>query len=156
MRLAALALVASLAVTPAAAQIGGAANIAGVVTDDSGGALPGVTVTITNTATGRAQTLITNSEGRYRAVALQPGPYEVDAELQGFATVRRGVTLVVGADATLDVRLGVASLAETITVTGETHDETPSGAGRIRKPTQVSSCNERLAEAGRGDSTTEW
>lgn len=104
---------------PAAAQIGGAANIAGVVTDDSGGALPGVTVTITNTANGRAQTLVTNEEGRYRAVALQPGPYEVSAELQGFATVRRGLTLVVGADATLDLTLGVAALAETITVVGE-------------------------------------
>ena len=117
---AALALVSALAVTPSAAQIGGSANIAGVVTDDSGGALPGVTVTITNTATGRAQALTTNGEGRYRAVALQPGPYEVAAELQGFSAVRRGITLVVGADATLNVTLGVATLAETITVTGET------------------------------------
>ncbi len=73
-----------------AAQVGGSANIAGVVTDDSGAALPGVTVTITNTATGRPETLVTSNEGRYRAVALQPGPYEVTAELQGFATVRRG------------------------------------------------------------------
>lgn len=104
---------------PVHAQIGGAANIAGVVTDDSGGALPGVTVTITNTANGRAQTLVTSVEGRYRAVALQPGPYEVSAELQGFAMVRRGITLVVGADAALDLTLGVATLAETITVTGE-------------------------------------
>ena len=104
---------------PAYAQIGGAANIAGVVTDDSGAALPGVTVTITNTATGRAQSIVTGGEGRYRAVTLQPGPYEVVAELQGFATVRRAATLVVGADATLDVTLGVAALAETITVSGE-------------------------------------
>ena len=118
--IAALALVSAFAVTPAAAQVGGAANIAGVVTDDSGGALPGVTVTITNTANGRAQTLTTGSEGRYRAVALQPGPYEVVAELQGFATVRRGITLVVGSDAALDLTLGVATLAETITVSGET------------------------------------
>ena len=81
--------------------------------------MPGVTVTITNTANGRAQTLVTSSEGRYRVVALQPGPYEVAAELQGFAAVRREITLVVGADATLDVSLGVAALAETITVSGE-------------------------------------
>ena len=104
---------------PVYAQIGGAANIAGVVTDDSGGALPGVTVTITNKANGRAQTLVTSGEGRYRAVALQPGPYEVAAVLQGFATVRREIVLVVGADATLDITLGVASLAETVTVVGE-------------------------------------
>jgi hypothetical protein len=104
---------------PVYAQLGGSANVAGVVTDDSGGALPGVTVTITNTATGRVQTLVTSAEGRYRAVALPPGPYEVAAELQGFAAVRRGITLVVGSEATLDLALGVANLAETITVTGE-------------------------------------
>ena len=104
---------------PAAAQIGGAANIAGLIVDESGAALPGVTVTVTNTATGRSQSLVTGPEGRYRAVALQPGPYEVAAELQGFATVRRAVTLVVGAEAALDVTLGVAALAETITVSGE-------------------------------------
>lgn len=104
---------------PAYAQIGGAANIAGFISDESGAALPGVTVTITNTATGRAQSLVTGDDGRYRAVALQPGPYEVSAELQGFATLRRALTLVVGADATLDLSLGVATLAETVTVVGE-------------------------------------
>jgi hypothetical protein len=116
-----LVLGALLSLLPAAAlaQIGGSANIAGTITDESGAALPGVTVTITNTATGRAQALVTGPDGRYRAVALQPGPYEVACELQGFATVRRAVTLVVGADATLDLTLGVASLAETINVVGE-------------------------------------
>lgn len=57
---------------PVYAQIGGSANIAGVVSDDSGGALPGVTVTLTNTANGRAQTIVTGSDGRFRAVALLP------------------------------------------------------------------------------------
>ena len=104
---------------PLHAQIGGAANIAGVITDNSGGALPGVTVTITNTANGRVQTVITSDEGRYRAVALQPGPYQVMAELQGFATIRRAITLVVGSEQSLDLSLGVANLAETITVVGE-------------------------------------
>jgi hypothetical protein len=101
------------------AQIGGAASVAGLISDESDAALPGVTVTITNTATGRAQTLVTNAEGRYRAVALQPGPYQIAAELPGFATMRRELTLVVGADATLDLTLGVATLAETVTVVGE-------------------------------------
>jgi hypothetical protein len=114
-----LALGHALAGRPAFAQIGGAANVAGVVVDDSGAALPGVAITITNIANGRAQSLVTNDEGRYRAVALQPGPYQIVAELQGFATVRRDLTLVVGADATLDVTLGVATLAETVTVVGE-------------------------------------
>ncbi|MBM3819719.1 MAG: TonB-dependent receptor [Acidimicrobiia bacterium] len=109
----------SLLPAPAVAQIGGAANIAGTISDDSGAALPGVTVTITNTATGRTQALVTGPDGRYRAVALQPGPYEVASELQGFATVRRTISLVVGADATLDLTLGVATLTETVTVVGE-------------------------------------
>ena len=116
----ALALALAVFSPAAAAPTGGAANIAGVITDESGAALPGVTVTIINSASGRAQTLVTSGEGRYRAVALQPGPYEVTSELEGFATVRRAVTLVVGADATLDVTLAVSSLAETIMVVGET------------------------------------
>ena len=112
--------VAALVLTsvPAFAQIGGAANIGGTITDESGGALPGVTVTVTNTAIGRSQTLVTGSDGRYRAVALQPGPYELVAELQGFGTFKRQLTLVVAADSTLDITLGVGTLSETITVSG--------------------------------------
>lgn len=106
-------------VSSAFAQLGGAANISGVVTDDSGAALPGVTITITNTANGRAQTLVSSGEGRYRFVALQPGPYLITAELQGFGTIRREATLVVGADATLDLTLAVGGVAETVTVLGE-------------------------------------
>jgi hypothetical protein len=113
-----LALGALLLNAPLYAQIGGSANLGGAVTDESGGALPGVTVTVTNTATGRAQTLVTAEDGRYRAVALVPGPYEVNAELQGFATLKRAVTLVVGAEATLDLTLGVATLSETVNVVG--------------------------------------
>ncbi len=116
----AFALLGALLVAPSTyAQIGGSANLGGVVTDDSGGALPGVTVTVTNTANGRAQALVTGTDGRYRAVALVPGPYEVTAELQGFATLKRAITLVVGAEAELDLKLGVATLAETVTVVGE-------------------------------------
>jgi len=114
-----VALAGVLVSLPVYAQTGGAANIAGVIADDSGAALPGVAVTVLNTATGRAQTLVTSDEGRYRVVALQPGPYVVSAELQGFNTIRREITLVVGSEATLDLTLGVASLAETVTVVGQ-------------------------------------
>jgi hypothetical protein len=108
-----------LASAPLYGQIGGAATVAGTVSDESGAALPGVTVTITNIATGRAQSLVTSTDGRYRAVALTPGPYEVAAELQGFGTLKRAITLVVGAEAELDLTLSVATLAETVTVVGE-------------------------------------
>lgn len=98
------------------AQTAGA-NVGGTVTDDSGGALPGVTITITNKLNGRSQTLVTGPEGNYRAVALQPAPYEVRAELAGFAPVTRGITLTVGANASLNLMLGVAALQESVTVT---------------------------------------
>jgi outer membrane receptor protein involved in Fe transport len=112
-----LALVA-LVPAAASAQVD-AANVGGVVTDDTGAAIPGATVTITNRATGVTQTLTTGTEGNYRAVALQPGPYEISTEIQGFAPQRREITLTVGADATVNFRLGVAGVAETLTVVGE-------------------------------------
>ncbi len=113
---AAVAIVAAL-VAPAGAQVVGA-NLAGTVLDQSKAALPGVTVTIRNTATGREQVLVTDEAGRYRAVALQPGPYEVVAELTGFGTAKRVLTLVIGGDVRADLELGVATLQETVTVSG--------------------------------------
>src|SRR5439155_619004 len=76
---------------------GTGANIGGVVTDDTGGALPGVTVTITNKANGAVQTTVTGAAGNYRAVALQPAPYEMKAELSGFNMVKKDDTLTIGA-----------------------------------------------------------
>ncbi len=104
---------------PGQAQVVGA-NLSGRIVDDGGGALPGVTVTILNKANGALQTIVTNDEGSYRAVALQPAPYEVKAELTGFGTATREIVLTIGANATLDLRLGVATLQENITVTAET------------------------------------
>jgi hypothetical protein len=57
----------------ALAQVG--ASLAGVVTDDTGALLPGVTVTITNTANGTTQVLVTGADGNYRAIGLAPAPY---------------------------------------------------------------------------------
>jgi hypothetical protein len=101
-----------------AAQVG-AANIGGSVVDDTGAALPGVTITLTNKSNGFVETVVTGDRGNYRAVALQPAPYEIRAELTGFATVTRQVVLTVGADATVDIKLGIAAVAENVTVSGE-------------------------------------
>lgn len=100
------------------AQAGGA--IGGTVLDESGAALPGATVTVTNLSNGFTETLVTGERGNYRAVALQPAPYEIRVELAGFATVTRRLVLTVGTDATLDVRLGIASVTENVTVLAET------------------------------------
>jgi hypothetical protein len=102
----------------ASAQVVGA-NLSGRIVDDGGGALPGVSVTIVNKANGVEQVLVTNAEGVYRAVSLQPAPYVVKAELTGFGTATREIVLTIGANATLDLTLGVATLEESLTVTAE-------------------------------------
>ena len=101
----------------AAAQLVGA-NLSGVVTDESGGALPGVTVTVTNRGNGFQVAFVTATDGKYRAVSLQPGAYEVIAELAGFTRQTRQLNLTVGADATLDLQLGVGVIEETVMVSG--------------------------------------
>jgi Carboxypeptidase regulatory-like domain len=104
---------------PATSAQVNAANVGGAVTDDTGAALPGVTIAITNRATGITQTQVTGGEGNYRAVALQPGPYEITTDIQGFAPQRRELTLTVGADATVNFKLAVAGVSETLTVVSE-------------------------------------
>src|SRR5687768_10736163 len=61
-------------------------TISGLVLDEQGGAMPGVSVTITNVDTNVSTTLTTNSTGYYQAPLLLPGNYRVTAELQGFKT----------------------------------------------------------------------
>lgn len=103
----------------ARAQVVGA-NLSGRIVDQDGGTLPGVAVTITNKANGATQTVVTNEQGAFRVVALQPAPYQVKAELAGFGTAVRELVLTIGANATLDLTLGVATLEESITVTADT------------------------------------
>ncbi|MFP5378223.1 MAG: TonB-dependent receptor domain-containing protein, partial [Vicinamibacteria bacterium] len=85
--------------------------------DADGGVLPGVVVIITEVDTGRVREAPADDRGFYRAVALPPGAYRVTASLDGFAPFdRAGLTLTVGQTATVDVVLGVATLAEVVTV----------------------------------------
>src|SRR5438552_957963 len=100
------------------AQVG-AANVGGSVVDESGAALPGVAITVTNRSNGFVQTFVTGERGNYRAVALQPAPYEIRAELAGFAAVTRQIVLTVDTDATVDFKLGIATVTENVTVVGE-------------------------------------
>ena len=92
----------------------------GRVLDQGDAVLPGVTVTATNVSTGVARTAVTNAEGLYYMPGLDPGIYEVKTELAGFApAARERVTLGVNATLTLDFKMRVASLNETVTVTGD-------------------------------------
>ena len=68
------------------------ANISGTITDQSGGAAPGASVTVRNVATGVSRTLQTNAAGRYEALALPVGNYEVEATLSGFQRAVRAAS----------------------------------------------------------------
>ncbi len=102
-----------------AAQVADA-TIEVVALDTSGAVLPGVTVTVARPDTGFTQSVVTDAAGLARAIALPPGTYTVRIELSGFATTNEErVTLRVGQTARLNVTMRVASVAETVTVTGE-------------------------------------
>jgi hypothetical protein len=105
---------------PALASAQQASGIAGVVTDASGGVLPGVTVEASSPALiEKVRTVITDGEGRYNVVDLRPGSYTVTFTLPGFTTVRReGIALTAGFTATVNAEMRVGALEETITVTG--------------------------------------
>jgi hypothetical protein len=92
-------------------------SISGTIKDDSGAALPGVTVTTTNVATGLVRTAVTNGKGNYEAALLPAGTYNVVAELSGFQPIRHDRVVVnVGSDSTIDFTLKVG-VSQSVTVT---------------------------------------
>ena len=96
------------------------ASIAGAVTDETGALIPGAEITVTNTDTGISRSVMSNDEGRYFALDLTLGNYEVEASLPGFQTaVRSGFQLTLGRAAIVDFTLSVGEIAERVTVTGE-------------------------------------
>jgi outer membrane receptor protein involved in Fe transport len=96
-------------------------TIAGRLVDAQGAAVPGVTVTGRNAQTGFVRTGVTDGEGIYRLTALPVGTYDLTAELQGFTTIEnKGIVLNVGQTLDVDMILKLASVQESVTVTGET------------------------------------
>jgi outer membrane receptor protein involved in Fe transport len=113
--------VASMLASPAAAFAQATGGLTGVITDDSGAVLPGVTVEVKNTATGQVRNTLTGADGFYTVPLLQPGKYEVRATLAGFKPVlRQGIDVTVGDTGRVDVKLGVGGVEETLTVVAET------------------------------------
>src|SRR5262245_11023987 len=114
--LAALGLLLVMAL-PAYAQLA-TGNIYGTVNDESGAALPGVTVTAKNA--GSSVNTTSDSAGHFRFLNLAPGSYAVSAVLKGFSTVNRdNVIVTVGNSVDIPISLKVAAVEETITVTAE-------------------------------------
>ncbi len=98
-------------------------RIQGVVFDQSGGAIAGAMVTVTDVARGVSRPLTSDSAGEYSAPNLQPGTYTVRAEAKGFQTTEHTDILVqVGQDIRVDLTLQAGSQAQTVTVTGEVPD----------------------------------
>ncbi|MCC6988288.1 MAG: carboxypeptidase regulatory-like domain-containing protein, partial [Acidobacteria bacterium] len=94
-------------------------TVVGRVTDPSGAVLPGVTVTLTQDATGVAATTVTNASGEYVFPGQRIGRYTVTAELEGFKKAAYlDVELNVQARLQLDFELGVGAISEQVTVTG--------------------------------------
>lgn len=96
--------------------------IVGLLTDDSGGVLPGVTVEVSSPVMieGSKQA-VTDAQGRYRFVEMRPGAYKLSFSLTGFGTVvREGISLPSNFTATVNAELKVGALEETINVSGTT------------------------------------
>ncbi len=133
-------LLSALSPTFALAQIG-QAELRGAIVDESGLAVPGVTITATHVATGTSRSIQTSETGTYVMPALPIGVYNVKADLVGFASVQKeGITLNVGTAAIVNFSLQLATVQETITVVNE------APLGRYQA---VGACRERVAEAGR-------
>ena len=97
------------------------ARLQGLVSDPSGGVLPGATVVLTNDGTGVKNTRTTNADGRYLFDFVESGTYSVSAELTGFkTTVQTGVRVQQRGDVTVDLKLEVGGIEETVTVTEAT------------------------------------
>lgn len=94
--------------------------IDGTVVDQEEGALPGVTVTLTNMATNFQRVLVTNELGRFRGVLLPLGPYQIKAEMEGFSSVvQDGLQVTVGATLSVRLTLQLSATEEEIVVTAD-------------------------------------
>ena len=138
--LAALALLVAFAATANAQQTTG--NITGRITDAQGAAVPGVTVTGKNEATGFVRSEVSDAEGIYRLLALPVGTYDIVAELSGFNKFERKALVVnVGQTIPVDISLVVAGVTEQVVVSGDTPmmNTTSSEVGGVVDMTRIES-----------------
>jgi hypothetical protein len=93
-------------------------DVVGTVTDASGAAVVGASVTVKSKSTDEAHTTTTNSSGSYRVPLLKPGDYTVLVSAPGFEQASTSVSVSASTSATADIRLAVGSAAQTVEVTG--------------------------------------
>lgn len=98
-----------------------ASSLNGSIVDQSGAAVPGASITLTNSATGLVRTTTSNAEGLYEFFAVPPGNYSLQAAASGFSKyLAQDVTLLVSTPSTVNVTLGLAKVTSTVVVHGNT------------------------------------
>src|SRR5688572_17360326 len=108
-----------VAAASASAQTVTTGSVAGVVTDAQGGVLPGATVTAVHTPTGTSYEAVTDADGRYNILNVRVGPYTVTAVMSGFKKEETpNVAVGLGEQKTIDFKLPLESLTETVEVVG--------------------------------------
>jgi hypothetical protein len=113
------------------AQSSAEGTVRGVVHDEQGGVLPGVTMTAASPTVAGASTTISEADGSYRLLNLRPAEYTITAELPGFSKyVRPGVVVRAGLNIAVDVVLKVGAMSETVQVTAD------SPMLEVQKPVQ--------------------
>ena len=126
----------------ALAQSAAEGTIRGVIHDEQGGVLPGVTVSATSPTVAGTFTAVSESDGSYRLLNLHPGEYTIAAELQGFSKyLRPGVVVRAGLNIGIDIVLKVGVMSETIQVTAE------SPMLEVQKPVQSVNISGELQRA---------
>jgi hypothetical protein len=110
----------TISARPALAQQGQYAAVQGHVADESGGAMPGVTVVVTHEGSGMFRQVVSNADGSYYVANMVPGPYRITAELTGFKKYEQpNVLLTIGNTTALDIKLVLGGVEESVTVSGE-------------------------------------
>lgn len=129
----------SLFAVSAIAQNTTTGSINGVITDNSGAGLPGVTVTVTNQQTGLSRTTYSDSDGSYEVLLLPPGVYRVEAELSGLGTARKeNQTVTLGSSTTVRLALNPAVVEEiTVTAAAPVVDVSQAGLTTTIEQTQI-------------------
>ena len=113
-------LLAVLTLLPFSAYAATTGNLFGIVTDGTGAALPGVTVTLTGPNLQGSRSAVTNASGEYQLSLIPPGTYRAEFALGGFDTIARsGIAVSLDNTTRYDVTMAMGAVAEAITVTAE-------------------------------------
>lgn len=111
------------------AQVGNGV-ITGQVSDETGGMLPGATMTLRDASTGRERSTLSDSSGRFTIAGLVPGSYALSVSLSGFDTLMRESVEATGGITTINLVMKVSSLRDAVVVRGTARNVASSIAGK--------------------------